>query len=152
MSDSTPPIDDKFIADKFEAPSFFRRLAAIVYDAFLLLAVLFVATLVALPFNSGDTFAPDQPLFQFYLLVVSFGFFGWFWTHGGQTLGLRAWKTKVLDQQGNPLSWQQACSRFCWALLSWAACGLGFIWILFDKNKLAWHDKLSKTRLYHLKS
>jgi uncharacterized RDD family membrane protein YckC len=33
-------------------------------------------------------------------------------------------------------------------MLSWASCGLGFFWILWDKNGYAWHDSLSKTRLF----
>lgn len=138
------------------APSLLRHLAAVMYDALLLLAVLFVATIIVLALNSGATFLPEQRLlihfFRIYLLAVSYLFFGWFWTHGGQTPGLRAWKIKVLTNNGNTINWQQALARFCWALLSWAACGLGFIWVLFDKNNLSWHDKLSKTRLVHSKN
>lgn len=134
-----------------QVPRFFRRMAIISYDAFLLLAVLFVATLIMLPFSPENSISSGQILFQVYLFVISFAFYGWFWTHGGQTLGLRAWKTTILDQQGEELSWQQAFARFCWAILSWAACGLGFIWIIFDKDSLAWHDKLSKTQPYYVK-
>ena len=35
------------------------------------------------------------------------------------------------------------------AILSWAPLGLGFLWQLWDKDKLAWHDRLSGTRLRH---
>ena len=152
MSDAPPDTGDVPGADTIRAPGFFRRFAAMTYDFFLLLAVLFAATVIALPFSSEDAITSGHPFFQIYLLTVSYLFFGWFWTHGGQTLGLLAWKTKVLDEKGNTLNWRQAFSRFCWALLSWSVFGLGFIWILFDKNNLSWHDKLSKTRLYHANS
>ena len=132
------------------APGFFRRLAAIGYDSILLLAVLFAATAIILPFNSGEALSDWQIiLYRIYLLVVSFLFYGWFWTHGGQTLGLRAWKIKILTlNHHKPISWKQALVRFSFALVSWAVFGLGFLWILVNKNKLAWHDSLSQSGLF----
>ncbi len=123
-------------------------MAAIIYDFLLLLAVLFLATALLLPFNAGEAFTSRQILYPLYLLLISFGFYGWFWTHGGQTLGLRAWKLKVLTLDQTPLSWYQAFLRFIAALLSWLVCGLGFIWIIFDKKKYSWHDRLSKTAIF----
>lgn len=129
-------------------PGFLRRLGAIAYDALLLLAVLFLATSLALPFNAGQAFSPDQFVFPVYLLLVGFLFYGWFWTHGGQTLGLRAWKMQLVSFDGKSVSWQQALIRFGAAILSWACLGLGLFWCLFDPQGLCWHDHLSKTRLY----
>jgi uncharacterized RDD family membrane protein YckC len=130
------------------APGLFRRLAAIVYDTLLLAAVLFAATAAILPFNSGSAFRPDQYFYPAYLIGVSFLFFAWFWTHGGQTLGMRAWKIKVLTTDGTPLNWRQAALRFFSSFLSWLFFGLGFWWILFDRQKRGWHDLLSNTSLY----
>jgi len=123
-------------------------MAAIAYDFILLLAVLFFATALLLPFNHGEAFSSEQFFYPLYLLLVSFLFYGWFWTHGGQTLGLRAWKIAVLTLDQQPISWRQAALRFCCALLSWAAFGLGFFWIIFDKNRYGWHDHLSKTAVF----
>ena len=128
-------------------PGFFRRLAAVIYDSLLLVAVLFIATAAVLPFNGGEAFTADQYYYLLYLLFVSFLFFGWFWTHGGQTLGLRAWKIKLTGSDGGGVTWKQALVRFSCALLSWAVCGLGFFWILFDKKKRAWHDLLSNSHI-----
>jgi uncharacterized RDD family membrane protein YckC len=130
------------------SPSFWRRIAAIVYDFLLLLAVLFLATALLLPFNAGKAFTSDQIFYPIYLAAISFGFYGWFWTHGGQTLGLRAWNIKALTLDQQPISWWQAFLRFVAALLSWSVFGLGFLWIVFDKNKRSWHDHLSKTALF----
>lgn len=124
-------------------------MGAVFYDALLLLAILFFATAVALPFNGGQAFAPDQYIFPVYLLIISFVFYAWFWTHGGQTAGMRAWKITVVDCNGDLIGWRQAALRFLAASLSWGCLGLGFIWCLFDKNRLCWHDHLSKTRLYY---
>ncbi|MGZ8165141.1 MAG: RDD family protein [Methylobacter sp.] len=130
------------------APGFLRRLAAVFYDLLLLIALFFVATALLLPFNEGQAFTAKQFFYPIYLLVVSFFFYAWFWTHGGQTLGLRAWKIKVLTLNREPISWKHALLRFTAALLSWIFFGLGFLWILIDKDKRSWHDYLSKTALF----
>ncbi|AEF98807.1 RDD domain containing protein [Methylomonas methanica MC09] len=134
-------------AEQVLAPGFLRRMGAVIYDALLLLAVWFFATAIILPFNSGQAFAADQYFFPFYLLAVSYVFYGWFWTHGGQTLGLRAWKIKLVNSDGIAANWRQVSMRFFAAMLSWACFGLGFVWCIFDKNRQCWHDRLSKTRL-----
>ncbi len=130
-----------------DAPGFLRRAAALLYDSLLLLAVLFLATAIALPFNAGKAFSPDQILYPIYLLTVSFVFFGWFWTHGGQTLGLRSWKMKLVGTDRLAVGWKQAALRFVCAILSWLCLGIGFFWIIVDPKRRSWHDRLSKTRL-----
>jgi len=135
--------------DLLSAPGFLRRLAAQVYDLLLLIALLFLATALLLPFTAGEAISAQQTLiYRIYLAVISFLFYGWFWTHGGQTLGLRAWKIKVLTFDQKPISWIQALLRFASALVSWSFFGLGFLWILVDKNRRSWHDHLSKTALF----
>ncbi|MCK9394996.1 MAG: RDD family protein [Methylobacter sp.] len=129
-------------------PGFLRRLTATFYDLLLLIAVLFVATALLLPLNGGVAFSAQQFFFPLYLLLVSFFFYAWFWTHGGQTLGLRAWKIKVLTLDMKPINWKQALLRFIAAIVSWGFFGLGFLWILVDKNQRSWHDHLSKTALF----
>jgi len=145
---STKNISQKPGNDPVSKPGFFRRLAATFYDLLLLIAVLFVATAILLPLNGGEAFTSQQFFFPVYLLLVSFLFYAWFWTHGGQTLGLRAWKIRVLTFDMKPISWKQAALRFMAAILSWGFFGLGFLWILIDKNQRSWHDHLSKTALF----
>ncbi len=147
MRRSDKKIIKKPAAEHNAAPGFLRKITAVFYDALLLLAVLFFATAVALPFNSGQAFSSGQYFYPLYLLTIAFVFYGWFWTHGGQTLGLRAWKIKVCSEDGAPVGWSQAGLRFAAGILSWACIGLGFLWSLFDKNGLCWHDYLSKTRI-----
>lgn len=126
-----------------------RRLAAIFYDALLLVAVLVAASFPpVLLFTSGEnTPAAWTPLFRIYLITVSFLFFGWFWTHGGQTLGMRVWRIRVQTRKGYGITWWQAMLRFVVAIASWACIGLGFIWSLFDKEKMTWHDRYSESVL-----
>jgi uncharacterized RDD family membrane protein YckC len=128
-----------------------RRLAAIAYDGLLLFSVLFVA---AIPLTLMPDAVRAQPLvraaIQIYFALVSLGFFGGFWVHGGQTLGMRAWRLRVVGASAEKVSWKQAVLRYVAALLSWACAGLGFLWAAFDREGLAWHDRLSGTRLVYI--
>ena len=131
-------------------PGLFRRLAAIVYDSLLLFTVLFFATALAILVNGGHAIRPPNPFLTSYLFIVSFFFFAGFWIHGGQTLGMRAWRIRVQRYDGLPITWWQALLRFLTAIVSWLALGAGFWWILIDGKKLAWHDRYSETELVNV--
>jgi len=124
-----------------------RRLAAILYDGLLLAAILFMASLLALPLL-GDQPSPGALLlFRLYLLLIIFAFFAWFWSHGGQTLGMRAWRIRLQNRNPGPVSLWQLMLRFIVATFSWLLLGLGFLWSLIDRESLAWHDRYSMTEL-----
>lgn len=128
-------------------PGFFRRLASMLYDGLLLLALMAVATtLITLPLGMPNGLL--LVLFQVFIFeLIPLAFFTGFWCWGGQTLGMRAWRLKVVRADREPLRWRDALKRHLAALLSWLAFGLGYLWILIDSEKLAWHDRLSNTRL-----
>ncbi len=134
--------------DADATPGLLRRLAAITYDSLLLAGVLLIVgmPLPLLPEAMQKVWWLRLAI-QAYLLAVCFLFFGWFWTHGGQTLGMRAWRVRVVRDDGSALGWSAAAGRFFSAMLSWAALGMGFLWIILDPAGKAWHDRLSKTRL-----
>ena len=132
------------------APSLVRRLGAVFYDGLLLFAALYLATGVALLATGPEAIAPGGPLNELYLaylVLVSYLYFGWFWTHGGQTLGMRAWKVRVRRVDGSVVTWPVAARRFAAACLSWLGLGLGFLWPIVDRERRAWHDRLSRTVL-----
>ena len=141
---------DETLSRDWQPVSLARHLGAILYDFLLLLTFLFFASFVlVVPFEihpGHDLFI----LYQGYLLVLSFVFYAWFWTHGGQTLGMRTWKFKVVGADGSALDWRMALVRFAVALVSWVPLGLGYFWILFDAQSRSWHDIASKTRLVRL--
>jgi len=99
--------------NSFGPPGLRRRLGALVYDLCLLVGVIFLAGL-PLPYLANKIV--DAPLLklltQLYLLGVTFVFFGWFWTHGGQTLGMRAWKLQLVTKDNSQVSWKTAFYRF----------------------------------------
>ena len=123
-----------------------RRLGAMLYDGFLLAGVMIVAA-IPLPFfqSAADVSIWVRTLIQIYLVFVCFLYFGWSWTHGGQTLGMRAWRLQLRRIDGQNLAWSTAVVRFAGALLSWLALGLGFFWVALDPQNRAWHDRLSKS-------
>jgi uncharacterized RDD family membrane protein YckC len=125
-------------------------LAAIIYDGLLLAAGLFFASIVVVvPF--GITLeGPLYPLYVVYIYALSFLFFGWFWTHGGQTLGMKTWHFRVEQENGKAMTWSRALLRFLAAIISWLPFGAGFVWCLFSRDRLAFHDVLSGTRLVHV--
>ena len=125
-------------------PGFFRYFAAIFYDLILVIALFFVATAILLPFSQGEAIQSTF-LFPLYLFCVRFIFYGWFWTHGGQTLGLRAWKLRLVSDQQTDISWKQAFIRYMTAICSWAIFGLGFFWRIWQKDGKTWHDLSSRS-------
>lgn len=129
-----------------------RRLGALAYDAVLLLGILFFATAALLPLHGGEAIQPDNWAYSAYLLAVTFLFFGWFWTHGGQTLGMRAWKIRLCSEDGGAVDWKRAGLRFVAALFSLALLGAGFFSAWLDKDKRCWHDRIAGTRMVKLES
>lgn len=125
-----------------------RRLGAIAYDSLLLIPLWMLAEvpLLAIP-ETVHHWPLTRHLIQVYLLIVACGFFSWFWCHGGQTLGMRAWRIKLVSPDGSAVSPKQAIIRCGAAILSWTVLGLGYLWSLVDQNGLTWHDRISKTRL-----
>ena len=125
-----------------------RTAAAAVYDGLLVLAVLMLVTYLMLVLSgSGAPIAPGNTILQAILLATAAGFFVGFWTHGGQTLGMNAWRLRVEMQNGEPVRLATALLRFLSALLSLACFGLGFLWQLVDSQSLTWHDRLAGTRV-----
>jgi len=111
-----------------------RRLAALFYDSLVMTAVLLGASALVLPLSHGRDPAVTGPFLSAYLLVVSFGFCAWFWTHGGQSLGMRAWRVKLACIDGSPLGWRTALARFALGLPAWALLLGGAVYRSYAKH------------------
>jgi uncharacterized RDD family membrane protein YckC len=133
-----------------EAPTqagLLRRLAAIVYDAILLTAVLlFAGALLAIPLGITREHGL-YPLFIAYVYLIAFLFFGWCWTHGGQTLGMQTWQLRVQRFDGSALTWGDASLRFIAAFLGWLPFGAGYWYAWLHPQGLTMHDLVSRTRI-----
>lgn len=133
------------------APGLLRRLAAIVYDTFLVIPLIMVSVASAMGLrlllgSSADELVPPWVV-QSIAIVACIGFFSVFWLKNGQTLGMQAWRIKLVASQGNELSFGRTVTRCGSALLSAACLGLGYLWCLVDKRRRCWHDYLSGTEL-----
>jgi uncharacterized RDD family membrane protein YckC len=133
-------------------PRLWRRLAAAGYDGLIVVALWFLGTALLQFFTRGEAVYTRnheyELLYQFYLLAIAFAFFGGFWTRDGRTLGMLAWRLKVVRSGSNgKITWLRALLRYLSALLSWALLGAGFWWSLLDTDGMTWHDRLSGTEL-----
>lgn len=128
-----------------------KRLAALVYDALVLAGLLMFAVALSMGFAAYALGLTDpealrryssHPLHQLYFMLIWFGYYGLSWTRAGQTVGMRAWRLKVLRLDGGLMNWRDSALRFA------AGClGLANLSLLLDRSGLALHDKLSRTEV-----
>ena len=135
-----------------------RRLAAMLYDSLLCVALLMVVAGVYTGIHQflihygilgydhytrmleADGTIHHKPVLSILLILSLWGFFGYFWRLRGQTLGMQAWKIRVQNHDGTPLSWLQALIRVLTGLVSWLALGTGYFWQIIDRDHRAWTD------------
>ena len=153
--------------------SLLRRIAAWVYDLFLLFAVAFAygaaVTIVAVSLgveadnlsvvergedmtlvgNDPESFTPflEGFLFQTGLIAVLIGFYVLFWMKRGATLGMQTWRMELIDLDGGRPGFKTCVFRALTAILSFACFGLGYIWSLIDSEKRTAHDIVTGTRV-----
>jgi uncharacterized RDD family membrane protein YckC len=126
---------------------FARRLAALLYDALLLLGLLFVFTLLLIFARGGRSIAAGTIWYEASLVAVAFAFCGLSWTRGGQTVGMKAWRIRVVALDAASVDWRRTALRFFASWLSLLPAGLGYWWALVDRERCCWHDRLSGTRV-----
>jgi uncharacterized RDD family membrane protein YckC len=98
------------------APSLRRRLACFVYEGVLLFGVLMMAGYLFSTLTQQRHGLAHRHGLQLFLFVVLGIYFVFFWSHGGQTVAMKAWRIRVVDRHGHPLSQPRALLRY---LLSW---------------------------------
>jgi uncharacterized RDD family membrane protein YckC len=123
------------------------------YDGLIVIALMMVITALLLSLTGGEAITaarygvPIELAYRAALLGLIIGFFGWFWTQRGQTLGMQAWRLRVVREDGSRLTWFDTLQRLAAALVSLAPLGLGYFWVWVDRDKLAWHDRWTHTRI-----
>lgn len=132
------------------------RLLALVYDLWPVLALWMLASAgFALGYwltghPARENIAPLSPL-QWLLWLVCWLLTGAYalisWRRGGQTLGMRPWRLRVVAPDGSRPGWRALAVRYAVGTLSLLAAGLGFWWAWLDRDRLTWHDRASGTRL-----
>jgi uncharacterized RDD family membrane protein YckC len=149
-------------AEHFPRAGFRRRFGSWVYDVLIAFAVYMVAgaasfLLIYLGYYIGlynmqgyehfsDTISNTAWLKwpnEFWKLAwVSF-FFIYFWAKSGQTLGMKAWRLRLQNQDGTRINKMTGLKRLIPTLF-----GLGNLTVIFDrKNKLSLQDRLTNTEV-----
>ncbi len=120
-----------------------RRFGALFYDGMLLIAILLLATALALAITKGQLDNHGWG-YRAYLLTIICAFYGWFWTHGGQTLGMQTWRIRVERLDGTTIRWWQALIRLVVAM---GTLGIGLLWTIWDPDRRALYDRIARTRV-----
>jgi uncharacterized RDD family membrane protein YckC len=152
------------------APGLARRMAAFIYEGVLLFGVLVMAGYLYSSLTQQHHALKGQTGLQAFLFVVLAIYFVWFWSHGGQTVAMRAWHVRLVDRQGGPVSEGRAALRYL-ASWIWFMPALSSAWLaglhssteifvllgvgvlayallsLWHPERQFWHDALCGTRL-----
>ncbi|HRQ66332.1 MAG TPA: RDD family protein [Xanthomonadaceae bacterium] len=127
------------------------RLLAAVYDLLPVIALWFLVGLVGVALNGGEALTGAA---RFALLAavvaVTVLYLALSWQRAGQTLGMRAWRLRLVDAQGAALGWRLAIKRAVWALLQLLPLGLGLLPVLFDRERRSLADRICDTRVLRL--
>jgi uncharacterized RDD family membrane protein YckC len=97
-------------------PSIIRRLACFVYEGVLLFGVLMIAGYLFSTLTQQRHALSGRFGLQAFLFRVLGIYFTWFWSHGGQTVAMKAWHLRLVKRDGTPVSELRAFARY---LLSW---------------------------------
>lgn len=129
------------------------RLLAAVYDLLPTLALWMLVSAALLLARGGAPVAPGSPAAWIELLLlwsISGLYAGVSWRRGGQTMGMRAWRLRVVDAKGSPPTTRAVALRYAVATLSLLMLGLGFAWALLEPQRRTWHDLAAGTVVVRL--
>jgi len=134
-----------------------RRLAALIYDGFLIFAITLgygaLLLLLKIVFNGVDGLEDIQPkpLIQWLSLLgwlaCTIGYYFICWRKQGQTLGMKAWRLRLQQADGSLATAQQCLARSLLAPLSMACLGLGYLYCLVPPANACLHDLFTNTQV-----
>ena len=144
-------------ADKLPSANLARRLAALIYDLFLLFAITLayglLLLLIKVVFNGTQGLEDIQPgpflqwLSLIGWLVALGGYYFICWRKQGQTLGMKSWRLKLQQADGSLATPEQCIKRSILATLSLGLLGIGYLWCLISADKACLHDIYSGTEV-----
>ena len=133
----------KNMANKYEKIGFIKNIIICVYDLMLLFSVLFFMSLPWVLVASGEA-VTGNIFYQLYLLIIILTYYLWFWIRHGQTLGMKSWKTYVLNTDNTKINIRQGILRITLALVG------GHLVLIFTNKSL--QDIISNSHIVKLKS
>jgi uncharacterized RDD family membrane protein YckC len=129
------------------------RLLALIYDSLPLLALMLLVSAIVLLLRGGVPVPPWSVAFWLQALalwLVAGAYSVLSWQRGGQTLGMRPWRLRVVALDGGQPSTAALWRRYLLATPALAAAGVGLWWSLFDPERRCLHDIGSATRTVRL--
>ena len=147
----------------------FKRMAAMIYEAVIVAAILFIATLLFHGAAVERLTGLSRAILQVYLVTVLGIYFVWFW-QGGQTLPMKAWRLRLTLREGGKVTAARALIRYFVAAITigtsfaaalylrehpesvtaWIALAPGVLsvgWALVDPDRQCLYDRIAGTRL-----
>ena len=158
--------------DDLRAPGLWRRLACFLYEGVLLFGVVMIAGYLFSSLTQQRHALSGRHGLQAFLFVVLGIYFVWFWSHGGQTVAMKAWHIRLVDRHGQPVTEPRALLRYLLSWL-WFVPALLALWLgdlkgggaitivlltgvvgyallaLLHPQRQFWHDAACGTRLVH---
>ena len=136
-----------------QSAGFLRRILALIYDSLVVVGIILFLTLLLVILNGG--YADPSSLIslvQIFITICSGPiFYSYFWlANNGQTIGMQAWKMRLISSDNSKLKIKQVLFRCLVSTLSFVCLGLGYFWILFNKNNISWSDIVTKTKIVRI--
>jgi len=132
--------DEQKVNEVFEKAGFGIRLVAYLIDsAIIFLISLLIGVLIGfgnLALNIGELLA--------YILFILYTIGMWSFA-GGATIGKKIMGIKIVTVSGSPIGLGRAILRLIGYFVSGLFLGLGYLWIIWDKKKQGFHDKIAGT-------
>lgn len=166
------------MTSEYPPASHLRRMGSLFYDILIVVFVLMIFSGIVIKelFVETGLVAEGSWVSLLFMLVVIYAYFAWTWTHYGQTIGLRAWRIKLITDNGKLISLRQASLRFITALPGWSLLFYGVVaqfeaskgilrwnishpeyltlvallWLMWDSRPGNWRDRLSHTLVVRL--
>lgn len=126
-----------------------RRLGAMLYESLAIFAILIAFFLFPQIVLQAFGLKLSGRMEWVHIFLVLGAYFVWCWLHGGQTLPMKTWKLRLVDQSGTPPRVLQAILRYMAAWPSVALFGIGILWALIDREGLFLHDRIAGTRIIY---
>ena len=125
-----------------------RRLLALLYDVFPAAGLWFLVAAVFVVVHGDAVTGGTLGLLEFAALWMVTGAYAVAsWRRGGQTLGMRPWRLRVVGGDGGRPPVRALLVRYAVGNVSLLLGGLGFWWAWADRGGLTWHDRASNTRM-----
>ncbi|WP_298827588.1 RDD family protein [uncultured Piscinibacter sp.] len=159
---------------ELHAPGLWRRMACFLYEGVLLFGVVMIAGYLFSSLTQQRHALSGRHGLQAFLFVVLGIYFVWFWSHGGQTVAMKAWHIRLVDRRGQPVTEARALLRYLLSWL-WFVPALLALWMgdlksgaaitivlltgvvgyamlaLLHPQRQFWHDAACGTQLVHWK-